>query len=253
MNITWNAEKYTDDFSFVHQYGSGAAELVDCERGSSILDLGCGNGALTKALSEKGFVVAGLDASGELLEIARKNYPELTFLQGDATEFTLENPVDAVFSNAVFHWISKEDQMAMLSCVQRALKPGGQFVFEFGGCGNNARIHQALAQAFAEYGYSYEMPFYFPGIGEYAPMVEKAGFQVRFALLFDRLTELKGQDGLRDWIHMFVKTPFSMIEEEKIREEIISKAVEHLKEELYIDGIWYADYVRIRMKAIRIV
>ena len=139
MNIQWDAEKYTADFSFVHQYGSGVAELIDGERGAKVLDLGCGNGALSKALRDRGYVVTGLDASKELLEIARTNYPDIPFIQGDATDFSLPEPVDVVFSNAVLHWIDREWQGALLRCVYRALRDRGQFVFEMGGCGNNRR------------------------------------------------------------------------------------------------------------------
>ena len=65
MNIEWNAEKYTEDFSFVHQYGNDVADLIDLKTGSTVLDLGCGNGALTEQLKNKGFHVIGIDASEE--------------------------------------------------------------------------------------------------------------------------------------------------------------------------------------------
>lgn len=250
MNIQWDADKYTKDFSFVHQYGNGAAELIDCEKGSSLIDLGCGNGALTKALQEKGFRVIGMDSSEELLETARRKYPDIPFIRTDAADFSVEEAVDAVFSNAVFHWIDREKQAQMLACVYRALKKEGQFVFEFGGHGNNALIHGALREAFSEHGYVYKMPFYFPTIGEYAALVEQAGFRVRYAVLFDRPTELKGSDGLKEWIHMFVKTPFAAVGDVE-REEIVSQAVKRLKGLLYREGRWYADYVRIRMKAVK--
>ena len=61
MNIKWDANKYTEDFSFVHQYGNSVIELIDADKGSSVLDLGCGNGALTKVLQKKGYCVKGLD------------------------------------------------------------------------------------------------------------------------------------------------------------------------------------------------
>lgn len=92
-------------------------------------------------------------------------------------DFSLKEPVDAVFSNAMFHWIEKENHPQMLNCVRRALKAGGQFVFEFGGQGNNQLIHRELERSFREHGYSYQMPFYFPGIGEYASVVEAAVFR----------------------------------------------------------------------------
>lgn len=251
MNIIWNAEKYTSDFSFVHQYGNNVVELIDAAIGSSVLDLGCGNGALTKVLYDKGYKVKGIDASEEFLNIARKEYPAIKFMQGDAANFAIHEPVDVVFSNAVFHWIDKEKQPDMMKCVYNALKENGQFVFEFGGFNNNRIIHNALANIFQEHGFCYEMPFYFPTIGEYAFLLENAGFRVKYAVLFDRLTELKGENGMEDWIKMFIKMPFTAVQSEQEKEEIINQAVTELKKDLFIDGKWYADYVRIRMKAVR--
>ena len=83
-------------------------------------------------------------------------------------------------------------------------------VVHFGGYGNNRLIHEALAKAFAEQGYSYQVPFYFPSIGEYASLLEQAGFEVRYAVLFDRMTELMGEDGMKDWIRMFISTPYEL-------------------------------------------
>ena len=252
MNINWDADKYTSDFSFVHQYGESVTELIDGDNNSMLLDLGCGNGALTKALQDKGYIVKGIDASKELLDIAKKNYPDIEFIQADATNFSLQEPVDVVFSNAVFHWIDKERQQDMVRCVYNALREKGQFVFEFGGYGNNQFIHSALAEIFSEYEYTYIMPFYFPTISEYTTLLESMGFSVRYAVLFDRPTELKGQNGLKDWINMFVKTPFAVVENEDVKETMIDKAVENLRGILYKNGKWYADYVRIRMKAIKL-
>lgn len=251
MNIKWDANKYLSDFSFVHQYGTSVIDLIDnhCE---TVLDLGCGNGALSKVMLDKGYNVIGIDSSKELLALARKNYPDIRFIEKDATNFSLEQPVDVVFSNAVFHWINKEHQQDMLKCVHAALKENGQFVFEFGGYGNNQLIHGALEKAFSEHKYTYKMPFYFPTISEYATLLENAGFRVTYAILFDRPTELKGEDGLKDWIKMFVKIPFSEVKDEEEKRKIIDESVENLRDILYKDGKWYADYVRIRMKAIRI-
>ena len=125
MNIEWDAKKYTSNFSFVHQYGSGVMELLDFSEIRTIVDLGCGNGALTKKLHDKGLSVIGIDASEDLLRIARADYPDIPFICADAADFRLEQPADAVFSNAVFHWVDRERQPAMLSCVYKALRKGG--------------------------------------------------------------------------------------------------------------------------------
>ncbi len=249
MNIQWDAEKYTNDFSFVHQYGSSLLDLIDGEN-LSVLDLGCGSGALTKELAERGCDAEGIDASAELLQAARTHYPELRFTQADAVSFQTGRQFDVVFSNAVFHWIDREKQADMIAHVFDALKPQGQFIFEFGGHGNNALIHGALAWAFEARNLTYQMPFYFPTVGEYASLLEQGGFVVRTALLLDRPTRLNGGDGLCEWIRMFVKAPFEGIGPD-LREEIIRSAAADLEGVLCHNGSWYADYVRLRCKAVK--
>ncbi len=250
MNITWDADLYASNFEYILRYGAGVQDLIDAEKGASVLDLGCGNCDLTAALLEKGYVPQGLDASPELLAAAKENHPDIPVIQGDATDFTLEEPVDVIFSNAVFHWIDERDQDKMLRCVYNALKDDGQFVFEFGGYGNNNLIHNALDTEFSHHGYEYHMPFYFPSIGAYATRLERAGFKVTYATLFDRPTELFSNEGMSDWIHMFVQTPFENVPEEE-KESIIQGAVERLRYPLKKDNVWYADYVRLRMKAVK--
>ena len=131
MNITWDAAEYGRNFQFVPQYGESVLNLLDIPPGASVLDLGCGNGVLTRRLADMGYRVIGLDDSSEMLEIAARTYPDLCFMHGDATDFSLPEPVDAVFSNAVFHWIDEQD--ALLERIALALRPNGQLVCEFGG------------------------------------------------------------------------------------------------------------------------
>lgn len=251
MNITWNAQKYTSDFSFVRKYGEGVMQLLDLPEGASVLDLGCGNGALSALLAEKGFRVTGMDSSPEQLAIAREKHPGIEFLQSDATDFTLPEPVDAVFANAVFHWIDPEKQPSMLRCIFSALKPGGQLVFEMGGSGNCGAIHAALSEEFQRRGLEYDPKKYFPTIGGYAPLLESAGFTVRYAVLFNRLTELTGDHGVADWIAMFERTALNCLPDESTRREAALAAESAVRDRLFRDGKWYADYVRLRMKAVK--
>ena len=250
MNISWNAEKYKQNFSYVHLYGNDLLELADFDRVQTAIDLGCGNGALTERIKAKGVSVIGIDASPAMLKTAITNHPDIEFILADAADFIVSEPVDLVFSNAVFHWIDREKQKDMLSCVSRALKKDGQFVFEFGGYGNCALIHSALESAFLEHGLDYKMSFYFPKIGEYASLVESSGMTVRSAFLFDRMTELQGDNGLIDWIDMFIKEPFENIDDE-IQIQIKKRAEDALRSQLFFDNKWHADYVRMRMKAVK--
>lgn len=248
MNIQWDAGKYAQDFAFVPKYGEALLELLDRETVHTVLDLGCGGGALTEQLVQAGYAVCGMDADASQLKLARQRCPNVRFFQGDATDFSLETPVDAVFSNAVLHWIDRERQPDALRCISRALRAGGQFVFEMGGAGCGAQIHRALRRAFEGRGLAYHMPFYFPTIGEYAPLLEQAGLRVTYATLFDRPTTLKGEQGMEGWIRMFVKEPFAAIPP-MLADEIIREAVEALRPSLYQNGVWTADYVRLRCKA----
>ena len=100
MNIKWNADKYAADFSFVYRYGEEVMQLLELPQGAEVIDLGCGNGALSQVLADKGYSVTGIDASAEQLALARKAHPDIRFIQADATSFTAE-PADAVFSNGI--------------------------------------------------------------------------------------------------------------------------------------------------------
>src|SRR6266536_3406288 len=89
--------------------------------------------------------------------------------------------------------------------------------------------------------------WFFPSVAEYATLLEQQGFAVTSALYFERETALTGEDGMKDWINMFGSFFFKNISK-KQAEKVIAKAIEHLKQTNYRDGIWYADYVRLRMK-----
>lgn len=250
MNIQWDAEQYDKEFSFVPQYGGELISLIDKENVRTVLDLGCGSGILTDRLAQEGFDVCGMDVSEAQLELASEKYPHIIFFKGDAANFSLSCPVDAIFSNAVLHWIDRSEQPRALNHIADALKPGGQFVFEMGGYGNAEKIHNALRREFENRGLQYKISFFFPTKEEYSALLSEAGFKVTYIALFDRPTALNGENGMADWIRMFLKEPFSNISDD-IADEIISAAVESLRSQLYSDGIWTADYVRLRGTAVK--
>lgn len=251
MNITWDAQGYTDGFSFVHRFGEDVLSLLDAPEGSFVVDLGCGNGALTQKLAQRGYRVLGVDASPEMLVKARALHPELTFVQGDATALTLDAPADAIFSNAVFHWIDADRQPQLAASLAAALRPGGQLVCEFGGYGCAEHVHAALERTFAHRGLVYPRTFYFPTIGQYTPILEAAGLRVTHAQLFDRPTPQPPEVGLRGWIGMFVTAPFEGMDD-ALREAIVAEAESELRGTLQrANGTWVIDYVRIRLRAVK--
>ena len=250
-NITWNAEGYRDAFAFVTSFGAAAMDLLSAPEGSFVVDLGCGNGRLTPELVARGYRALGVDDSPEMLEVARRDYPELEFRRGNALSFELDEPADAIFSNSMLHWVEDGLQDELLAHIASQIRPGGEFVFECGGKRCGKAVHDALAVRFAAHGLEYRMPFYFPTIGEYAPRLEAAGFEVTHAFHFDRPSAQQGPDGIRTWIEMFDMAPFEGMDPQ-LKDQIIDEATEYLRPVLQTpDGTWYVDYVRLRMRCVR--
>ncbi|HVF90471.1 MAG TPA: class I SAM-dependent methyltransferase [Blastocatellia bacterium] len=249
----WDPSLYDGRHSFVWKYGAEVVELLSPQAGERVLDLGCGTGHLTNMIASSGAAVVGIDNSPSMIEQARGLYPDLRFEIGDGEDFHSDEPFDAVFSNAAIHWM--KDQPRVAACICRALRPGGRFVAEFGGKGNIRKIHEALYRAVASRGREAEQTIeewkYYPTIGEYASILEQQGFQVTYAAHFDRPTPLEGGGGgLRNWMQVFTNNLLNLLPEDA-REECISEVEERLRPELFRDGTWYADYRRIRVRALK--
>ncbi|MBW4576901.1 MAG: methyltransferase domain-containing protein [Aphanothece sp. CMT-3BRIN-NPC111] len=248
----WDNALYESKHAFVWQYGEELLQLLSVQPGERILDLGCGTGQLTQKIALAGAEVMGIDQAPTMIEKAKANYPDIQFAVADAKSFQVDEPFDAIFSNAVLHWITEPD--AVISCMREALKPKGRFVAEFGGQGNIKAIASALYSVLEASGYASPekmSPWYFPSIGEYATRLEQQGFDVTYAVLFDRPTPLEdGDAGMANWISMFGSRFLSALSaDEQTR---VIQAIEHrLKPTLYRDGTWIADYRRIRLVAIK--
>jgi len=241
---TWDVERYQQRHSYVFQYGGAVVDLLDPQPGERMLDLGCGAGQLTAVLVEKGCTVIGIDRSPEMIAQARQKFPHLDVRIGDATHFVIEEPVDAVFSNATLHWV--KDARAAIACIWKALKPGGRLVAEFGGYRNVQSIVDAVREVLGPV----ETPWFYPTIGEYATLLEGQGFDVRQAMLFDRPTRVEGEDGMEDWLKMFGDGLLAGVEEPR-RSEARHAVVEKLRPTAYRGGGWTVDYRRLRVVAVR--
>ncbi|NJK51300.1 methyltransferase domain-containing protein [Candidatus Gracilibacteria bacterium] len=248
--MTWNASLYENKHSFVWQYGENLLEILSPQKGDRILDLGCGTGHLTDRIAKMGATAIGIDNSPAMIAQAKQNYPDVQFEIADGTNFTFSESFDAVFSNAVLHWIKPPE--AVINCIWKVLKPGGRFIAEFGGKGNVREIVDAIASTFKENDELNQLAansWYFPSIGEYASLLEKQGFEVNNAMLFDRPTPLDGEEeGMRNWLEMFAQGIFSDISSDK-KEEILCKIEEKLRPKLHQNNTWFADYRRIRIVA----
>jgi trans-aconitate methyltransferase len=247
-NDDWNPALYDQKHAFVFEYGESMISLLEPRPGELILDLGCGTGHLSKTIAESEARVIGIDNSPNMVETARKNYPDLEFLVASAQDFSFPYTFDAVFSNATLHWVTEAERAA--SSIAACLKAGGRLVAEFGGKGNVAHITTAMQQSLEELlGIQVESGWYFPSLGEYATLLEEHGFAVRSALLFDRPTKLaEGENGLRNWITMFGRGMLRDVPAD-VKQQTLEKTEEKLRGLLFKEGHWFADYKRLRIVA----
>jgi trans-aconitate methyltransferase len=242
---TWNPETYARNARFVAELGAPVVELLAPLPGERILDLGCGDGALTAKLAALGCDVVGVDSSAPQIEAARKLGLDARVMSADDLRFDAE--FDAVFSNAVLHWIKNPD--AVITSVWRALRTPGRFVGEFGGHGNIAKIKIALVDALARRGLDGEAasPWYYPTAQEYSERLARAGFRVRSIDLIPRLTPLPGD--IAPWLETFGESFTSLLPPPE-RAAFIAEVQETLRPELCdAAGKWTADYVRLRFAA----
>jgi trans-aconitate methyltransferase len=248
----WDSTFYDQLFGIITQFGAGVVELLAPLAGERIVDLGCGTGGLTAQIAAAGAEVVGIDASEAMISRARELYPQLRFEVARGEDFTVEAPVDAVFSNAALHWMSPPEDVA--ASVLRALEPGGRFVAEMGGRGNIATIVGAIDQALAEEGiprHRVRNPWYFPSVAQYASLLEQAGFEVRFMQLFDRPTPLDDcTNGIADWLRMFGGEFLAAVPPDH-RARIQKRVNELTRPQLYREGRWVADYRRLRFVAVK--
>lgn len=246
----WDTRLYDDCHAFVWRNGASLVELLAPQRGERILDLGCGTGHLTAQLASTGAEVVGIDASQAMIDEACKNHPGLQFVVADARNYRADEPFDAVFSNAALHWIRPPE--AAVRTIHDALRPGGRFVAEFGGRGNVGHLVAALRRLQAEYFPNTALPdWYFPGVAEYATLMEATGMEVHEARLFDRPTPLEGPDGLCSWVRMFIADAVTAVETDRVN-EFFSRLEDCVRDKLFREAVWFADYRRLRITAVRV-
>jgi trans-aconitate methyltransferase len=244
---TWSPDTYSKNARFVSDLGAPLLDLLDPQRGETILDLGCGDGALTEKIAIAGSLVIGVDSSPAFVAAAHAR--GLNTILMDAQQLSLRRQFDAVFSNAALHWMKHPE--LVVKGVAACLKQGGRFVGEFGGIGNVATIRAALHAALRKRGmepWSVD-PWYYPSPEEYSELLSRFGFTVDSIELIPRPTKLPGD--ILAWLDVFAQ-PFTNAVARDEKAALLQELRDELEPALRkAEGSWYADYVRLRFKAIR--
>ena len=241
----WDPDSYARNARFVSDLGAPVLELLAPQSGERILDIGCGDGALTAKLVAIGCSVLGVDASEAQVEACRRL--GLDARVGDGQQLSFDAEFDAVFSNAALHWMKRPDDV--IAGVSRALKAGGRFVAEFGGYRCVEKIKRALIESLATRGIDGERlnPWYFPTVEDYSARLIRGGFAIRNIALIPRPTPLPTE--INGWLETFAQSFMAPLEGGD-RAGFIDEVRDSLRPDLCsADGKWFADYVRLRFAA----
>ena len=244
QSTTWDPETYARDARFVSDLGAPLLKLLEPQPGELILDLGCGDGALTEKISA-GSTVVGIDASTEFLEAARTR--GISVVRMDGHQIGFKRCFDAVFSNAALHWMRQPEKV--VDGVANCLRSRGRFVGEFGGQGNVETIRMALHAGLQKRSVDpWQVdPWYYPSPEKFAGLLERFGFSVDYIELIPRPTKLPGD--ISQWLGLFAQ-PFTKPLADRDKRGFVDEVRDALEPTLRkSDGNWYADYVRLRFKA----
>jgi SAM-dependent methyltransferase len=220
----------------VAELGTAALDLLDPRPGERILDVGCGDGVLTKKIAARGASVTGIDNSLDMIRAAHANGVDALVV--DSADMHFDRDFDAAFSNAALHWML--DKEAVARGVFRALKAGGRFAGEMGGERNLKKLREALDEELVIRGYAppVEASNWYASADDFANVYEAAGFDHIDARLIDRPTPL--DHGIAAWVTTFRKGWLDRAGVPELeRAEIGTAVADRLHSNV-------ADYVRLR-------
>jgi SAM-dependent methyltransferase len=243
MAQTWNAADYAANARFVSDLGQAVLDLLAPRPGERILDVGCGDGALTEKLVHAGAHVVGADSAPDFVAAAVARGLDARLIDAQALPFHAE--FDAVFTNATLHWVPDLDRA--LQGIRRALRAGGRFVGECGGHGNVAAVSTALHAIALRHGVRARMPWHYLTPADFSRRLVATGFTPVLVELIPRPTSLPS--GMAAWLRTFASPVFEQLPADA-REGAIDETVDLLRWSLCDEqGRWTADYVRLRFAA----
>mmetsp|Transcript_13406 Transcript_13406/g.41382 ORF Transcript_13406/g.41382 Transcript_13406/m.41382 type:complete len:254 (-) Transcript_13406:111-872(-) len=239
---TWNAQTYERRFGFVSRFGRPVLEFLPPPP-CSVLDIGCGDGALAREMLDAGYTVKGVDFDQGMLARARERGVDVA--HGDAQLGLPAGPFDAVLTNAALHWMP--DQNAVARHVSDALESGDAFVGECGGYGNCAGVRDAIAEVVGHDVEAELCSWTFPAPEAFRNILTANGFIVDKIEHFERPVACDAVE----WLQQFGSVYIPKDRPDAFLDEFRASAKRHLKPattDQGRQGVW-VDYVRLRWRA----
>jgi len=257
IKLDFDSEKYKRASSQQKAWGRKLIVELDLRGDERILDLGCGDGALTAELAElvTDGSVLGIDSSVSMIETARKDCSSknLRFELQDIEKIDFESEFDLVFSNAALHWV--KDHRRLLANVHRSLKDRGVARFQFAGDGNCSNLIAVLQETISQKDYAgyfedFQWPWYMPVVEQYRKLLDDAAFGEKRLWHQSADKHFESVEAMVRWIDQPSIVPFLRDVNEKDRQRFRDAVVERMIERTrQSDGTCFETFCRINVLA----
>ncbi|MFC1737123.1 methyltransferase domain-containing protein [Candidatus Hydrogenedentota bacterium] len=256
MAHEFDGKKYEKTSKHQREWGGKLISELRLSGNERVLDLGCGDGAITAQIGElvpHGFVV-GVDSSKGMIETAAKYVRDnIEFKLMDINGMAFEEEFDLVFSNAALHWVN--DHEKLLTNAWKSLRNGGMVRFNFAADGNCSKLNEVLTEVmgrpeYAGYFEDFEWPWFMPALEEYEQLVEQTSFGEIRVWGENADKHFPDVDAITGWIDQPSIVPFlaCVAEEDKqgFRDAVVDRMIE---DTLQPDGTYFEMFRRINVYA----
>ncbi len=243
---SWDGHSYDRISAPMEALGLAVLDRLQLAGDETVLDAGCGSGRITAKLIERlprGHVIA-FDASASMVAAARERLgPGADVRRGDLLELELDDPLDAIFSTATFHWIADHDRL--FARLHRALRPGGRLLAQCGGEGNITGLRGRAAAVvqrapYAEHFRDWRPPWNYANPTDTEARLRAAGFGASECWLAPAPQQPAHP---REFLSTIVLGPHYQNLPEPLREPFMDEVMEVLGEPVIVD------YVRLNIDA----
>jgi len=254
MTFEFSGKEYEKASAHQKSWGATLIAELDLRPNERVLDLGCGDGALTSEIAKlvpEGEAV-GIDASRGMIEAARPKAREnLRFMLMDINHLRFSAEFDVVFSNATLHWV--KDHRRLYQNVCRSLRPGGRLRFNFAGDGNCSHFFKVIREAmvndrFVDYFREFEWPWYMPRVDDYSRLVDSSGLLKVRVCGENADRYFADEEAMIRWVDQPSLVPFLTHVPEKSKQVFRDFVVERMIEETrQADGRCFETFRRINV------